>query len=257
MHKYIYIFKKLLFIKITQFVFKFKIKIIDSKLLGTKYGNWFIPSFLLDDKNFEGTCFTGGVGEDLSFEFLLSSITNHTFILYDFTPKAISYFNNIKSRQDGSIGTEDGILFCKNSRIDDFHLFPHGVSSKNGTIKFYPPKNTNHVSWSSVAMNEDRGLEFSVKSIVDITNSIPFENRSICKLDIEGSEADILANKICANSLFSFDIVLLELDYLKTCNIFQFYKYLFSLIKASSNYFVYYFDDYNIGFIKKDFLNNN
>jgi FkbM family methyltransferase len=232
------------------FIFLYKRINVDISLVGSKYGNWYIPNFLINKKNLRGICLTGGVGEDLSFEYILSSKSNLEFLLYDFTPRSIQYFKICKNNDKFGINTEDGILQLDSAKLYNMTLIEAGLSDQNCEYVFYPPKNDAHVSWSN-EKNENNGVKFPVKNIHNIIEAINIKDRLICKLDIEGSEWNILKNKKCASSVFTFKIILLEMDFLKSCSLINAIKYIFKIIYHSSGFNIFYIDDYNIGFIKK------
>ena len=70
--------------------------------LGTEYGGWIIPTNIKLDEN--SIVYSAGVGEDISFDLLLSNKYNSNIILIDPTEKAnkhfretIDYYKNNKS----------------------------------------------------------------------------------------------------------------------------------------------------------------
>ncbi len=232
---------------------KYSIK-IESVLVGTSYGCWKLPS-IHENLNLNGVCLTGGVGEDLSFEYHLANKTSLTFQLYDFTPRSKDYFDNfVISHNNGKqIIAEGTLLEPKKFDINRFQFIPKGLSLNSKNIEFYPPINPVHVSFSSIK-NGNKPVIFPTLNLFDVIEKVDLNNRSILKLDIEGSEYELLNDKITNESIFTFDIVLLELDYLRYCSLIKGIIYLSFLFKNSNNYKMFYNDGYNIGFIKNDIL---
>ena len=227
---------------------------IESVLVGTSYGCWKLPE-MYKKLNLSGVCLTGGVGEDLSFEYDLANNTALAFKLYDFTPRSKDYFENlVYSHNSGNLINAEGILLePKNFDINRFEFIPKGLTLDSKNIEFYPPINPVHVSFSSIK-NGNEPIIFPTLKLNDVIDKIEIDNRSILKLDIEGSEYELLKDQITNASIFTFDIVLLELDYLRYCSLIEGFVYLSTLFKNSHNYKLFYIDGYNVGFIKNNLL---
>ena len=58
---------------------------------GTNYGGWYIPKNINLNKN--STVYSGGVGEDMSFDLLLNDKYNCKVILIDPTSRAMDHYN--------------------------------------------------------------------------------------------------------------------------------------------------------------------
>ena len=61
--------------------------------LGTNYGGWYIPKDIKLDEN--SIVYSAGVGEDISFDLLLSNKYNSNIILIDPTKRAIEHYKEI------------------------------------------------------------------------------------------------------------------------------------------------------------------
>ncbi len=227
-------------------------KRINSRLIGSKYGNWYLPNqFLKLLSQQSGICLSGGVGEDISFEYELSSCSQIEFKLYDFTPRSIKYFNNIRDGWRDGITCDDGKIYFENFKIDKFEFIPYGLSAHDQTLMFRPPNDLNHVSWSHATVEEGGECPFQVLGFKTQINKYDRTNLLICKLDIEGSEADILYNDDALICLSSFNIILLEVDYLKSADFFSAMRYLTRVRKLFKTHILFYINDYNIGFMRK------
>ena len=131
---------------------------LSKEWMGNNYGGFYIHPDIL---NSNSIVFSFGIGEDISF---------------DPTPKSIDYIN-------------------KQMPIKNFSFHPFGISEESGEKTFYLPMNSNHVSGSlhqtdGVDHNNSINLEF--KSLSDILKDIQIKNIDILKIDIEGSEYDVL-----------------------------------------------------------------
>ena len=59
--------------------------------LGTKYGGWSIPKNI--ELNNNSIIYSGGVGEDISFDLLLSHKYDCNILLIDPTQRSINHYN--------------------------------------------------------------------------------------------------------------------------------------------------------------------
>ncbi len=104
---------------------------------------------------------------------------NPNIYAFDPTPKAIKYVENHQI-----------------SKNQNFHFYPFGISDKNEIAKFHLPKNPNYVSGSMEYhkdVNEDF-IEVEMKSLETICNNLNITKIDILKLDIEGSEFNVIPN---------------------------------------------------------------
>lgn len=224
---------------------------IDTQLIGSKYGNWYLPCDLIDRLSDQrGICLSGGVGEDISFEYELSSLSRLQFKLYDFTPRSIKYFAGIREGWSDGITCDGGKIYCPDFKISNFELVPYGLGVRDDILLFRPPSNPNHVSWSHATVEEGCS-PFKVVALKNQVSKYAREHLFMCKLDIEGSEADILNDEDTLIFLSSFNIILLELDYLKSSNLISSIRYLMRVHKLFNTHILFYADDYNVGFMRK------
>ena len=63
--------------------------------LGTNYGGWYIPKNIT--LNADSIVYSGGVGEDISFDLLLSDKYDCNIVLIDPTKKAIQHYDEVQN----------------------------------------------------------------------------------------------------------------------------------------------------------------
>ena len=217
---------------------------IKSRLFGTKYGNWRLP---IDTKSTSNDyIFSGGVGEDISFEQqAIDEFGEIKVVLYDFTPRALSHLRSLFEFEEVS----DKVYASRNQ----IKFYNFGLSDSTGNIEVIYPSNPSHVSLRRVTDVEATGVleSLPVLSAKEEIQKIDTKQRFILKFDIEGSEAELLASRATLSSMATFQIILLELDFLKFDDFLNWYapiKWIFQLLYTHR---LYYVDDFNIGLIKK------
>jgi FkbM family methyltransferase len=143
------------------------------KWYGNAYGGFSVHPEILGKNSI---VYSFGIGEDVSFD--NEVIKNHDSQVFGFDPTPKSK-NWIKSQK----------LYEK------FHFYEFGISDKSGVFDFYLPKNPNFVSGSVVTQkNVDTMNKVSVelKSLEDIMNELGHKHIDVLKMDIEGSEYDVI-----------------------------------------------------------------
>lgn len=140
--------------------------------LGTEYGGW---NVCLAGLNRDSVIYSGGVGEDISFDVALHHRTGARIFAFDPTPRAIQYVNQ---HPEGDVMT----------------LLPVALGDEDGTIDLYPPPNPAHVSHSVFRQQEDGmpPLQAEVRRIGSIMRSYGHRTIDVLKLDIEGAEYRVI-----------------------------------------------------------------
>lgn len=135
--------------------------------------------------------YSAGIGDQINFELDLLKILKEKGIraeLYaiDPTPKSLEF-----------LATQD--------LPDNFHVLPYALSGKNETLHFALPQTEGWVSGSCANVkNDERCLDFkntiSVegRTITSIMKELNHERIDLLKMDIEGSEFDVLENSLNA-----------------------------------------------------------
>jgi FkbM family methyltransferase len=137
-----------------------------------KYGGWSICKCNLTR---ESIVYSFGVGEDISFDLSVIATYGLRVFAFDPTPRSIEWLNHQKLPRE-------------------FKFYPFGIAGHDGTVKFYPPENTNHVSHSIIPKNEKtfKPIEVRVKRLSSIMQNFNHSFIDILKMDIEGAEYDVI-----------------------------------------------------------------
>lgn len=195
--------------------------------LGTDYGGWLIPKNISLNEN--SIVYLGGAGEDISFDLKLQDKYNCWIVVIDPTKKAIKHYEEVKIfykdnkfNFTGNI-QKDYIKNIKNLNIDfnKIIFLDIGLYNKKDLLKFYKQDNSNYVSQS--LENNMFGNNYDivkVDTIKNIMNDLNHDNVDLLKLDIEGSECDVLDKMLDDNILpkylcIEFDLLLKNKDFNK------------------------------------------
>ena len=142
-------------------------------LIGTEYGGWMLDLELVPR---DSTIISAGVGEDISFDLHLMKTRACKIVGVDPTPKSHRF---IESQKD----------------LNNFELIKMALHSDDGNIiKMYKNKRSDHVS-ESILLDHQSVNNFD--SYFSETISLPsllkkYDNISVIKMDIEGSEYDVI-----------------------------------------------------------------
>jgi FkbM family methyltransferase len=192
--------------------------------LGTEYGGWYLPSDIKLNEN--SIIYSGGVGEDVSFDLSISTKYNSNIFLIDPTEKSKKHYNEVinfyKNKHDftGNIETD---YYEKISNlqpnIEKIFYLDIGLWNKPDTLKFYKQDNQNYVSQSLI--DGMFGVNYDIVNVDTIKNvMVKFNHHFIdlLKLDIEGAEINVLEQMFNDNIYpkylcIEFDLLLKNKDY--------------------------------------------
>jgi FkbM family methyltransferase len=140
--------------------------------LGSNYGGWVVPADLVEAS---WTCYSGGIGEDISFDLELIDRFGCQVFAFDPVPRSAEYAKRAAAG------------------IELFHPLPHGVWSEDARMRFFAPRDDDHVSHSiDNLQGTDEGFEASCRSIPSLMRELGHERVELLKLDIEGAEFPVL-----------------------------------------------------------------
>ncbi|GAF04442.1 FkbM family methyltransferase [Saccharicrinis fermentans] len=140
---------------------------------GNKGGGFYVAHQFINQNS---VVYSFGIGEDISFDRCL--IENHSCTVFAFDP------------------TPKSIAWCKNQVLPTtFYLKEYGIALETGKMPFHLPKNKTYISGSLILNNGVSSqdiLHVQMKSFIDIANELGHKNIDLLKMDIEGSEYDVI-----------------------------------------------------------------
>lgn len=169
--------------------------------LGTIYGGWYLPKDIPLNSN--SIVYSLGAGEDISFDLHIQSKFDSQLYLYDPTPRAIIHFDEVKRFYNeecytfsGNIQT-DYLQNINGLKVDfsKIKFINKGIHKTNTEMKFYKQKNKDYVS-QSLETNMF-GSEFDIVNVSTLKSEMMNNGHThidVLKMDIEGSECDVLKN---------------------------------------------------------------
>lgn len=193
--------------------------------LGTNYGGWSIPINAKLDTN--SIIYSGGVGEDMSFDLKLEDKYRCKIFLIDPTYRAIKHYEEVKEFYNTKIYNFSGNIqsdYLYNiidlePNFNNYTYINKGLYKERTKLKFYKQSNPNYVSQSLVKnMFSNDYDEVEVDSIQNIMKTYNHNKIDLLKLDIEGSEIDVL-NQMLDDKIYptylciEFDLLLKNKDH--------------------------------------------
>jgi len=193
--------------------------------LGTVYGGWIILTDV--DLNEDSVVYSGGVGEDISFDLLLHNKYKSNIVLIDPTSRAVKHYEQIKQFYETGIPKFTGDIqkdyMTKirglNPDFSKISYLARGLWSSTDSLKFYKPVNEQYVSSTLIEkMYSDNYTIVPVDTIKNIMSELGHTRIDLLKLDIEGSEIAVL-NKMLDDKIYpryicvEFDLKLKNVDY--------------------------------------------
>lgn len=181
--------------------------------LGSVYGGW----TLVDDPALKGaTIISAGLGEDASFDLEFAVHFDARVVIVDPTPRAIAHFESMMGHlgqpatqpyaEGGSQPTAAYSL--ERLRSEQLVLEPIALWNKAGTIKFFMPKDKDHVSHSIVnfqnayAQDTDH-IEVGTATLTAVADAqgVSLSQVPLLKLDIEGAEIEVIEHLLAGSDL--------------------------------------------------------
>ena len=141
--------------------------------IGGDYGGFYVLDENIDSNS---VVFSFGIGTDISFDKGMIEKYNCTVFGFDPTPKSINWIN-------------------QNDIPEKFNFYPYGIDTETGIKHFFLPRNKDYVSGSVINhanVDELDRIEVTMKSIDDIIRETKINAPNIIKMDIEGSEYDVI-----------------------------------------------------------------
>jgi FkbM family methyltransferase len=148
----------------------------DLKRIGGGCG-WVVPLSCLP----VGTvCYCVGAGEDISFDLALARDVNCEVHTFDPTPRAIAHVASLEALLPPRLS---------------FH--PWGVWERDERVRFYAPRNPEHVSHSILNLQKTTEyFEADCKRLQTIMGELGHRSLGLLKLDIEGAEYAVIGSML-------------------------------------------------------------
>jgi FkbM family methyltransferase len=234
---------------------------MNTDFLGSSYGGWY---FVDTETLNQSWVISGGVGTDISFDIELMEKYKSKIIFVDPTPEAISHLNSV-IESIGSVKSMEYVEGGKQSiqsyglaNVDKNNFLIEKKAlhdTNNTTLRFYKPKNLNHVShsisnWQNNYSKSTPFMRVSTINLSAILKKYKIHKVEILKLDIEGAEYSVLLNMI-KNKIYPNQI-LVEFDELQTQRFTKYLRYLYLVLKLRNNYNLVHTNNYpNFLFVKR------
>lgn len=140
--------------------------------LGSSYGGWYVP---LDHLSSESVVYSGGVGEDVSFDLALIERLGCTVWAFDPTPRAIAFAAGVTS--------------------PSFRFLPYALWSEDTVLPFFAPVENQHVSHSLVNLQStETSIDVRCRSVSSLMSELGHDRIDLLKLDVEGAEYEVLGS---------------------------------------------------------------
>ena len=148
------------------------------------YGDEFAGFYLNDELvNESSIVYSFGIGQNVSFDKSLIAKFNCSVFGFDPTPKSISW---VKSQE----------------LPERFKFFNFGIGKQTEDTSFFLPVNDENVSGSIAKherVSESKKISVHMKSIKDIMYRLGHTHIDVLKMDIEGSEYEIIEELVKSN----------------------------------------------------------
>lgn len=172
---------------------------------GTAYGGWTLVHELAPTPH--ECAFSGGAGEDLSFDVAFAQAYRCGVHIIDPTPRAISHFKGLKGAvQKGSpfpINNDPDTPYdCPAETIKHLTFHEKALWTHADQLKFYVPQRADAVSHSAINLQGTFSyIEVEATSIDAIISAQEMQTVALLKLDIEGAEIEVLDHMLTRTSL--------------------------------------------------------
>lgn len=169
--------------------------------LGSKYGGWTVQEEPYLEECIVVSC---GLGEDASFDVEFAARYHANIIIVDPTPRAIAHFESLSRRLGQSAeciysngGNQPTNAYSLESVSEgQLQLVPKALWIEDGSIEFYAPEDSSHVSYSikfKSSKHEAARIAVPATTIESVLADIDYARFALLKMDIEGAEVDILS----------------------------------------------------------------
>ncbi|HEX7387967.1 MAG TPA: FkbM family methyltransferase [Castellaniella sp.] len=146
----------------------------------------------------DSTCYLAGAGEDISFDTILVRQFGCRVRIIDPTPRAIKHFEALSEavaagRPFSVNGSTSEFYHVSPSDLERMSFLPIGLAGLDQEMKFYFPKDPQHVSCSTA--NLQRTSEFFTAQCHRLSAIMKQQGDykiDLLKIDIEGAEYEVI-----------------------------------------------------------------
>ncbi len=161
-----------------------------SEWYGNSYGGFYVNPDLLSKSSI---VYSFGIGKDISFDKMIMKNHKCKVFAFDPTPKSINYIKEM--------GPPNLFIF-----------FDYGITAyASGPFNFYLPANPKGISGSLMnteSVDSTNTITVQMKSFDDIVKELGHTHIDLLKMDIEGSEYEVLEKILDSN--FEIDQIIVE-----------------------------------------------
>jgi FkbM family methyltransferase len=170
--------------------------------LGTPYGGW---TFADVPELRDCVVISCGLGEDASFDVEFASEFDAEILIVDPTPRAVTHFHDIEARIGepserpyAAGGKQPAAAYdLTKVRPGQLVLVDKAVSDSTARVRFYAPRDPEHVSYSIVNFQNNYStttpfIEVEAVTLDSLIDEIDGPRLQILKLDIEGAEIAVI-----------------------------------------------------------------
>ena len=143
---------------------------IDRRIIGRGPAQWVVSTKKITSSSI---VYSFGVGANIDFDQdMIDKFGVHVHA-FDPSPRSLEWLSN-------------------RTLPDQLSIHEYGLSNFDGSITFYPPEDSSHVSYSMARKKSLDGVTLPVKKLSTIMTALGHDRVDILKLDIEGSEYSVI-----------------------------------------------------------------
>jgi len=154
---------------------------LHTEQLGSEYGGWTICP---DGLSANSIVYSFGVGEDATFDRAIIERYAVNVFAFDPTPRSIEW---VEAQEWPS----------------QFSFHAYGIAATDGTAEFFPPQNSEHISYSLLHREEstDTPITVPLLRLESIAKMLGHSHIDLLKMDIEGAEYGVIPDILATSTV--------------------------------------------------------